>query len=270
MKQSISSLQLNHLSLSIGAHTILDNINTPNIVSGEILALIGPNGAGKSSLMQSICGLKNYSGNVLFNQTIIDKKANRRKSWINQIGYVPQRFSVSAKLSVNELLLLTQKANQRSLFINKKEIKRVADILNTLKIIHLGQQDCTTLSGGQLQLVALAQAMISNPSLLLLDEPTSALDLRHQLEVLQNIRDFVDGHHTEGKTPKLAVIVVHDLNLALRYADKILILEKGSCVAYGKAENIMTINHLKKYFHVDGELLKNSLGESVINVLRPA
>ncbi|UUX51605.1 ABC transporter ATP-binding protein [Nisaea acidiphila] len=261
---SISSVGAENLSLSIGRRTILHGIDLPPVHRGEVLAIVGPNGAGKSSLMHCLCGLAKFDGRLLFDGVPVPAPARERRAWAPHIGYVPQNTGIRAKISVMELLLSAQKSHTRSVAVHKKELERAERVLERLDIMHLGQRLCPTLSGGQMQMVALAQALVLSPTLLLLDEPTSALDLRHQSQSLKLIRNYV-RKIDEGGTPRaMALVILHDLNLALRYADRVLVIDDGRVSAHGALPETLSLDVVQRTFGVEGEFVQDSRGEQVL------
>lgn len=263
---AINSVGIEGLCLSLSRQRILSDIDLPPVGRGEVLAIVGPNGAGKSSLMRCICGLLRYEGRLLFNGAPVPQLARERRAWAPQIGYVPQDATIRARISVLELLLSAQKTHGRSLAVRRKELQRAEEVLAELGIDHLGTRTCPTLSGGQMQMVALAQAFVLSPSLLLLDEPTAALDLRHQSRSLRLIRDHAKAPGADGKPKAAAIVILHDLNLALRYADRVLVIDGGRVAAHGSLPDTLTLEVVRRTFGVDGEFLQNSLGERVLAV----
>ena len=132
------------------------------------------------------------------------------------IGYVPQDLLSSATLTAFESVMVS--ARRRG--VDRWDpLERTADVMDRLGITHLSDRLVSDMSGGQRQLVAVAQMLVREPSVMLLDEPTSALDLRHQVELLQLICDEVRG------TDRVALVAIHDLNLAARYCDELLVLK---------------------------------------------
>ncbi len=263
---SISSVSVEKLNLRLGQRAILTDIDLPPVQRGEILAVVGPNGAGKSSLMRCLCGLLRFQGELRFNGQPVPPLARQRRQWSPHIGYVPQDAGIRAKISVMELLLSAQKTHGHSLAVKPEELERAERILTQLDITHLAQSYCPTLSGGQMQMVALAQALVLTPSLLLLDEPTSALDLRHQSQSLKLIRNYVRTQDEHGTPNAAAIVILHDLNLALRYADKVLLIDDGQVTAHGALPDTLTLDVVSKTFGVEGEYLRNSKGDKVLVV----
>jgi iron complex transport system ATP-binding protein len=205
---------------------------------GEVLALIGPNGSGKSSLVRAIAGLCPFDGTILFDG------APARPP---QLGYMSQDIGAHAALTVLEVVLLGR-LGRLGLRINAEDLAGVQAVLTELGIEALSPRYLSELSGGQRQLVLLAQALACEPPVLLLDEPISALDIRHQLHVLETVRDLT---HRRGLT---TVIVVHDLNAAVRFADRFALLDHGRLVAHGAPGEVLTVPALRRVFSVEAAI----------------
>ncbi len=210
-------LSVQRLSFQYGRKAILSDV-TFQASPGEIVAILGPNGSGKSTLLRCLCGiLKPKSGTVscdgLHLTDFSAEKIARR------IGYVPQRLE-TAPLSVFDAVLLGRKP-YFTWFASSDDFHKVEEILVRLKLDSFAMRPANQLSGGETQKVALARALVQEPRLLLLDEPTSALDLKNQVEFLSTLRDVV------RERGLLAVLSLHDINTALRYADRFLLLREG-------------------------------------------
>ncbi|MBC7130112.1 ABC transporter ATP-binding protein, partial [Candidatus Bathyarchaeota archaeon] len=188
----------------------------------EILSLVGPNGSGKSTLLKCIDGiLKPHCGAVYVDGK---KTATMNAKEISQtMGYVPQNLSNGSSvfpLTVFDVVLAGRKP-YIGWSISEKDVEIVAEILKLLGIEELATRHFNELSGGEQQKVVIARALAQQPQILLLDEPTSNLDIKHQLEVLDLIRNL-------SRSMKLSVVMaMHDLNLASRYSDKIVMMKKG-------------------------------------------
>src|SRR5262249_23121318 len=148
----------------------------------QIVGLVGPNGAGKSTLLNAISGLVPYTGTITWGGTRIDTR---------EVGLMPQRCAVRAELTALEVVLLGRH-ERLGWRIDDDALNSAADILQSFGIADLAGRGMQTLSGGQQQLVLLAQRLLRGPKLLLLDEATSALDIKHQMGVFRLLRDYVD------------------------------------------------------------------------------
>ncbi|MCR9073226.1 MAG: ABC transporter ATP-binding protein [Alphaproteobacteria bacterium] len=262
----IASVSMEKLGVVLGGRPVLNDIDLPPLTRGEVLAVVGPNGAGKTSFMRCLCGLLRFTGRLILNGEVVAPLARHRRHWAPEIGYVPQNPTIQSRISVLELLLLAQKSHDRSLGIRDEELERAERILDRLDIRHLGQRFCPDLSGGQMQMVALAQALVLDPSLLLLDEPTSALDLRHQSRSLKLICDYSRSLASDGLPRAATIFILHDLNLALRHADRVLVLDQGRVVAHGSLPGSLSLEVIQKSFDIEGEFVVDSKGWNTLVV----
>lgn len=239
------------LSVRYGDVTAVDGIDL-TVTPGTLLALVGPNGSGKSSLVKAIAGVVRGEGSVHF-----DGRPDRPGT----IAFMAQDIGGQAALSVLEVVLLGRLRRLR-LSISSDDTAAVGAVMDELDLTHLAGRYLGELSGGQRQMVFLAQALASDPQVLLLDEPISALDLRHQLDVL----DLVQRHtKTRGLT---TVCVLHDLTAAARIADRVAMLCRGRLVAEGPSASILTADRLADVFEVDAEILTTPGGLRVVSPTR--
>lgn len=169
-------LSIENLSVSFGSKTVLSDVSA-DIAGGELVSVIGQNGCGKTTLLKAVAGLVKATGRVLATE-------NGKTLSNSAVAYVPQLTAVQSRLTVFEMVLLGL-VNDLSLTVDGKTFDRVDAVLHAMHINELASEPVLSLSGGQKQLVFMAQAFVSSPRVLLLDEPTSALDLRHQLIVMQ-------------------------------------------------------------------------------------
>jgi iron complex transport system ATP-binding protein len=193
----------------------------------DVLAILGPNGVGKSTLLKCINGLlKTRTGTIM-----VDEEELRKMSRIDvakKIGYVPQRADVS-KITVFDSVLLGRKPHI-NWDITKRDIEVTKDVINRLGLDMLSLKYIDEISGGELQKVQIARALVQEPKILLLDEPTSNLDLCNQHRIMTTLVDVVK------KSDLTAVMTMHDLNLAMQYSDKFIMLKKGKIFVAGSHE----------------------------------
>lgn len=233
----MTQLTLENLKVSFGNKYIIDGISA-EFHGGEMTAIIGRNGAGKTTLIKAIANLTKYSGTVRL--TGDDNTPLSGKD----IAYVPQLASLTTKLTVFEMILLGLVNNLRW-HVTHEQLQQVNNIIEEMHLESIARQPFHTLSGGQKQLVSMAQSLISRPRVLLLDEPTSALDLRHQLIVMNLAQKYTRD------TGAVTIFVVHDMMLASRYGTKLLLLHQGRIKAFGKAEHVLQPELLESVYHVE-------------------
>ncbi|MBX2832447.1 MAG: ABC transporter ATP-binding protein [Rhodospirillales bacterium] len=245
------TLRLNDIGTRYGKVQVVTGVTTPVIHPGSVTAVIGPNAAGKSSLFKRVAGLARGTGTVDLGT------ATKQR---NTICYMPQDTGSTAVLSVYESVILAAKQGS-SLRVRADELAHIDGILNALRISDLAGRNLGELSGGQRQLVAIAQTLVRDPKILLMDEPTSALDLHRQMEVLSFMRDVAKRQNI------IVLIAIHDLNHALQYCDQAMAILDGRMVAYGPCSEVIDQNLLRDVYQVDGHVEVNSLGHRHI-VLR--
>lgn len=221
-----------------GTELAVAEITIPPLSGGEVTAVIGPNGAGKSSLFRRIAGLVPGPGQVVV--------STGRSGPAPAPCYLPQDTGAQAVLTVYEsvLLALKQEGRGSSWGVSKGELARVDEVLAELDLQAVAFRGLGELSGGQRQLVSIAQTLVRDPEILLMDEPTSALDLHRQFDVLSLVRRLA------GERAMCVLIAVHDLNQALRVADRVLVLAAGRLVAVGRPRDVITTELLDEVYGV--------------------
>lgn len=255
----MSALQVSRLNVGYKGRAVLHAIDLPDIEPGQIVALVGPNGAGKSTLLRSLAGLLKASGEVRLGT--LDLLNCHRRERAAVLGFMPQTLPAGIELSVLETLLgALRGADSLGLRGNAQALQAKAfAVLEQLGILPLALQPLDSLSGGQKQMVSLAQAVIREPSLLLLDEPTSALDLRYQNDVMGTVRQLAD----QGR---IVVVVLHDLGLAARWADRIMVLQQGRLHSAGTPAQTLTPTMLEQVYRVHARVEHCSHGRVQIHV----
>ena len=232
------SLELENVSVRYGSTPILHNVSA-SLAPGQIVGLIGPNGTGKSTLIRAIATVQRHGGRIRWQGQPVR---------LGEIGFMPQHCHVSAELSVLETVLLG-KHEELGLRIGRHIVDSALAILRDLRIEHLRERSMTRLSGGQQQLVLLAQRLLRQPRLLLLDEATSALDIRHQMQVFEHLAAYVQ------RSGALVVIAIHDLNLAARHTQTILLLHKGCVAGLGAFADIVSQDSLRAVYGIESEIV---------------
>ena len=225
-------ITIDDIEFSYNGTPVLQSVNSC-IEKGDFLALVGPNGSGKSTLIKCMNGiLKTQKGTVLIDERSITDYSSVELA--KEMAYVPQNENKRAGLTVFDVVLLGRKP-----YINwkpsGKDLKIAADVLKSLHLESIAMKEIDKLSGGQQQAVFIARALAQEPDILLLDEPTANLDIKHQIEVMELLRDL------SGKGITI-IIALHDINMAIRYATKIMMLREGKIFADGGNEIITTEN----------------------------
>lgn len=251
----MTGLTIEHLSVAYGKRRVLNELKMEPVAPGSLVALLGANAVGKSTLLKSIAGLKNASGQVwLNNNDLLSMPGSER---VQKVGYLPQSLPQSTSLLVWEALCSGYRALRPDL-PGKVVEHDIQLVLDQLGILELALRPLSTLSGGQRQMVGLAQVLVRRPQLMLLDEPTSALDMRWQLRVLQLL------HEVCRETGAIAVIAIHDINLALRFCDWIAVLSQGSLLAAGPARETISADLLRDAFGIEARVENCSLGWPIV------
>lgn len=220
-----NALELRQVSVRRGNRVILDTIDLA-LREGELLALVGPNGSGKSTALKVMAGaLKPDAGTVrYFSRATIDRQERARL-----VSYLPQDFRSHWDMTVRDLIALGATRGRAGIWSHGGTLP--ADLLENLAVGGLLQRRLSTLSGGERSRAAIAAAMAGAPRVLLADEPTASLDIAHQLRALAAIRNL-----TKSAT---ALVVLHDLNLAARFADRIALMEQGRIVLTGTPAEVL-------------------------------
>lgn len=225
---SAQGLVISHAQVTYGRRVVIADASLPELQPGTLTALIGPNGAGKSTLLRGLAGLERLQGTVSLQDRQLTTMSVSERARL--ITYMPQHLPPGLGLSVIESVMAALRVGGSG----GDYLEQAYAALQRIGIEHLADRMLNALSGGQRQLVSLGQLIARRPSVMLLDEPTSALDLSYQLRVMECVRDMVRQHQL------IAVIVMHDISLAARYADTIAVLRDGQIMGFGVAEEVLT------------------------------
>jgi iron complex transport system ATP-binding protein len=251
-------LTINKLSFSYAGNPVLKDVDF-SVNAGEVLSIVGPNGSGKSTLLKCINRLLKPSKNAVFIEDCDISKISL-KDLSKLMGYVPQSTFSTFPYTVFDVVLMGRRPYvQWNLSDDDTEI--VADILDFLGLSDFAMRHFNELSGGEQQKVIVARALAQQPQILLLDEPTSSLDIRHQLEILCILRSL-----TEDKDRSI-IMSIHDLNLASRFSDKMLLLRKGEIYAAGSPNDVLTASNIETIYGVKCTVSTSSLGTPQVTPL---
>ncbi|NPE28724.1 heme ABC transporter ATP-binding protein [Methanococcoides sp. SA1] len=254
-------LEIKDLSVSYGKRKIIDEICL-SAEKGEFLGIIGPNGSGKTTLVKTITKvLKPESGDVTFNDISIEQMSGNEIA--KHIAVVSQVISINFEFSVKDIVMMG-----RTPYIKNNEsmedFKIVEESMIKTKTDFLKDRMVTQLSGGELQRVIIARALAQQTDILLLDEPTSHLDITNQIDILNLVKN-------ESKKGKLVIAVVHDLNLAAYYCDKLALIRDGQLISLGTPAEVLTPENILKVYNLPVEVVTNDITNSlyVIPKLEP-
>jgi len=255
---SAAALSVSGLRVAYGRKVIVENLTLPPLRPGTLTALVGPNAAGKSTLLRGIAGLvPGTRGQVRLGER--DLLALSIPDRARHLAYMPQGLPGGVALTVMETLVGALRAVPTTLAPDGAAAAAHAlRTLESLGIGHLALRTLDRLSGGQRQLVGLAQALAREPDVLLLDEPTSALDLRHQVSVMALVRETV------LRSGLVGVVVLHDLALAARFSDRLVALSDGTVQADGTPEETLTPDLLARVYEVEARVERCSHGHLLV------
>jgi iron complex transport system ATP-binding protein len=236
-------IHVSDISLGYGNVSVLKSLSLP-IERGKITVLAGPNGCGKSTLLRAIRRLhRPTSGRILLEDVDISRLGD--KALARQIGLLAQSPSAPEDMTVEELVRLGRYPHQSMLQPWSRDDGEALDLaMAGTRVTHLRSRRLGSLSGGQLQRVWIAMVLAQQTDVVCLDEPVNHLDMAHQLDCLDLVRQLRDDF---GRT---VVLVLHDLNLAARYADHLVFLRDGAIAASGTPEELMTEDRIAGVFDV--------------------
>ena len=233
------------LHVDLGDTPILHDL-TFQVEDGQWVGLIGPNGSGKTTLLRTLAGLLPYRGSLTLGETpMADWKP---RDLARRLAFVRQSPSLEFEFTVEEFVLLGRSPHHGWLEgFSRDDRDRVRDALDTADLGAFAERSVTELSGGEQQRVLLAQALAQEADILLLDEPTAHLDVHHQFDGMDRIASL---------TPRRTVVAAfHDLAFAARYADRLLVLDRGRLVADGSPRDVLTPDLIRSVFRMDVELV---------------
>jgi iron complex transport system ATP-binding protein len=231
---------VNSISFSYHSKQVLDEV-TFTVEQDDVVSILGPNGAGKTTLIKCISKIFTPATGAVFMEGI-DLHQMSKKDIAKNIGYVAQK-SETAKTTVFDSVLLGRKPHFEW-DITQKDVRLVGRVLHLLGLDELALKYVDEISGGEYQLVQIARVLVQQPRVILLDEPTSSLDLSNQHMIMHLIRNIVKKNHMA------AIMIIHDLNLAIRHSDKFVLMKQGMVYAVGNHE-VITPQNIKAVYNID-------------------
>ncbi len=245
--------RLENLRFAYGSTPVLRGISAA-FDAGEFIAFVGPNGAGKSTLLKILAALlRNHSGTVEFSGRPLASYSPREVA--QRVAFVPQETRVMFPFSVGEIIMMGRLPHrQNGLFESARDMDRAHLAMQLTDTLSLASKNFNQLSGGERQRVVLASALAQDPGVLLLDEPTVYLDLKHQIKFY----DIVEKLNSERGLPIISV--THDVNLAARYARRMIAIREGQFVADGLPEEVLTPQNLYDIFEITASVIKRPDG----------
>ncbi len=224
---------------------------------GEITSVIGANGAGKTTLMRCIAGQLKHKGEVIFNGEPLGHDLAVR--WLS---YLEQNTDCDVDLTVFEVVLLGM-VHSLGFRVSPEDVDLIYSTLDFVGIKDLAGRKIGEISGGQRQLVFIAQALVKKPRILILDEPTSALDLYNQMILMDFVRDLTK------KSGCVTIATLHHIDVAMGYSDRIVVLNKGEVVREGRPDDVIDKELLRDVYHISSSFVTGEDGHRHIVVEGP-
>lgn len=241
-------LSIKDLHFQFGSREVLTGVSF-EIEKNQLVAVLGNNGAGKSTLLKCINRiLTPTDGTVSLNNNDVTDLSILDISKV--MSYVPQSIRSSFSMNVFDVVLLGRRPHL-TWKVGEKDIEKVSSTLEFLGLQDFAFRRFDQLSGGERQRVIIAKALAQQPNLFLFDEPTSDLDLKNQLQIMKKIRLILSSDQYQHCS---ALVAIHDINIAARFADKILLLHDGKAFAYGTPSDVLTKENIAHVFDVQSEV----------------
>lgn len=249
-------LEAKNLKFRYGKKSVLDGVSF-NVKKGEFISIIGPNGSGKSTLLKTLNNIYNpWKGKILIDGKNI--KNFRQKKIAKIMALVLQDSNIDYEFTVEEIILMGRHPHKgRFEKEDGDDYKIIEESLEMTNTTYLRNRIITEISGGERQRVMIAKALAQKPKIILLDEPTSNLDINHQIEILKLLKDM---NKQNGTT---IILVIHDINLAIRYSDKVIMLNEGKILDMGKPEEVITRENIEKVYNMKVNIDRNKHTDSL-------
>lgn len=253
----VAAIQIENLKFKYDEEDVLKYINL-HVPKGSFVSILGPNGSGKTTLLKNICHLlKPYEGQIVISDQLVERF--KSKDLAKEMAVVHQGANSEFDFNVEDVVLMGRFPYiKRFQSESKKDVEIATESMKKTATYHLKHKTIKGISGGERQRVMIARALTQEPQILLLDEPISHLDIKYQLEILKLCKSLNEQN-------ELTIITtLHDINLATRFSDYIILMNHGEIVEIGKPFDVMTKNNIKKVYEVDVEIIKMEQFENPI------
>lgn len=255
----IRAKDLNYSYTGKDSLEVLKGVNI-NFERGLFYSIIGPNGSGKTTLLKCLNGMLKCKKDTIFLNNLDITSLSPNKIARN-VSFVPQNTIVDFEFSAFDIVLMGRSPYLKSFQSESKEDLLIAEIsMVSTNTWHLRDKNINEISGGERQRVIVARALAQHCPIMLLDEPVSMLDIHHQVELLNTVRTIVKNTRTT------AISVMHDLNMAARYSDRIILLQDGKIVSEGMPNDVLTEENISQVYNLRVKLISSSFSSSRIIV----
>lgn len=242
------TLQIRELGVKLGGRDLLERISF-SACRGELLALIGPNGAGKTTLLRAIAGLLTFQGDVRWDETSLPTLSMQQRAAV--LSYLPQGHVAYWPLLARDIVAIGRAPRRASLNgLSAADIRAIDQALEDVGATSFADRPVTELSGGERARIMVARALAAQAPLMLADEPIASLDPEHQLSIMGILARLAKNGH-------LVIAVVHDLSLAARFADRLVVLKNGRLAGIGAPEDVLNPQLLNDIFNVESRTFVN-------------